>query len=81
MRNVTTISEADAFQKATADAVADPNNSMSILTMITLALEGVNPTVKRWAAMWLASHCNVLIPSDIKGQGDAATTEAKDVRR
>jgi hypothetical protein len=63
------------FEKAATDFVADPGNTESISTMMQLAMEGVNPTRRRWAARWLHQHCNVVVvPEGVNDAAEAAAT-------
>lgn len=65
------------FARAAEEFAAHPNSAEAINTMMELALEGADPTLRGWAAVWLKANCNIQIVHDTEqGQDDATTAKA-----
>lgn len=66
-----------AYEGAAKDYAADPRSATSIATMMRLASEGVQPSLRRWASQWLRVNCNiVVIVDEPEGMENATPAEA-----
>lgn len=70
------------FERAVEQSTAQPEASEPIETMMRLALEGSNRTIRLWAVKWLFRHRNIhVVEDDNMGTDNATSTAAKDLRR